>query len=80
MKAFFHLIKLDSPVFNPGESLLVSTLVFLLNKAGTRISVGAISSNHQLQTYSRSLPQIRYTTSTVQHAEEQDEMNPGKDG
>ena len=63
--------KVRLPGVQPQQSpFLFSLLFFFRIEPGTRISVGEISSNHQLQTCSRSLPQIWCTTLMIQHAEE----------
>ena len=79
MKAFFYSIKFRLPGVQYRQSPLSPLLFFFWIKPGTRISVGKISPNHQLQTSSRSLSLIWRTTSTIQHAEEQDGRNIGRD-
>ena len=80
MKAFFYSIKFRLPGVQNRQSPLSPLLFFFWIKPGTRISVGEISPNHQLQTCSRSLPQLQCTTSTIQNTEEQDGRNPGRNG
>ena len=76
---FFDLIKFRLPGVKTGKVPCCFHFFFLLNKAGTRISVGEISENHQMQTHSRSLPHTCCITSTIQHAKEQDRRKPRRD-
>ena len=78
MKAFFYSIKFRLPGIQNRQSPL-STLLYL-NKARYKNKCGGDLSKSPIETCSRSLPQIWCTTSTIQHAEEQDGRNPGRDG
>ena len=76
---FFDSIKFRLPGVKTGRVPSCFHFCFLWIKIGTRISVGEISQNHQFQICSRSLPQTRCTSSTVQHVKEPDKRNP-RDG
>ena len=62
------------------ESFLFPPLCFLLNKNRYKNKCGGDLSKSPISNSSRSLHQTCCTSSTVQHAKEQDRRNPRKDG
>ena len=77
---FFDSIKFRLPGVKTDRVPSCFHFCFLWIKTDTRISMGEISQNHQFQIHSRSLPHTCCTTSTTQHAEDQDRWNLEKDG